>query len=60
MLDLDLLLNLNGAALREFLNTYQDYFGVLLPTAGMVLDMMGRNLTHKKIVAERLLEGLST
>ena len=59
MLDLELLLNLNGAALREFLNTYQEHFGVLLPTAGTVLDM-GRTLTHKKIVVEMSLEGLST
>ncbi len=59
MLDLELLLNLNGAALREFLNAYQENFGVLLPTAGTVLDM-GRTLTHKKIVVEMSLEGLST
>lgn len=59
MLDLELLLNLNGAALRELLNDYQEYFGVLLPTAGTVLDM-GRTLTHKKIVVEMSLEGLST
>jgi hypothetical protein len=59
MLDLELLLNLNGATLRAFLNDYQEHFGVLLPTAGTVLDM-GRTLTHKKIVVEMSLAGLST
>jgi len=59
MLDLEWLLNLNGAALRQLLNAYQEHFGVLLPTAGTVLDM-GRTLTHKKIVVEMSLEGLST
>lgn len=44
---------------REFLNAYQEYFGVLLPTAGTMLDM-GRTITQKKIVVEMSLEGLST
>ena len=59
MLDLEWLLNLNGTALRKLLNAYQEHFGVLLPTAGTVLDM-GRTLTHKTIVVEMALEGLST
>ena len=59
MLDLEWLLNLNGAALRKLLNAYQEHFGVLLPTAGTVLDM-GRTLTHKTIVVEMALEGMST
>jgi hypothetical protein len=59
MLDLEWLLNLNGATLRQLLNGYQEHFGVILPTAGTVLDM-GRTLTHKTIVVEMSLEGLST
>ncbi len=41
------------------LEAYQERFGVLLPTAGTVLDM-GRTLTHKTIVVELALQGLST
>ncbi|MEW5786025.1 MAG: DUF1670 domain-containing protein [Bacillota bacterium] len=59
MLDLEWLLNLNGASLRQLLTAYQERFGVILPTAGTVLDM-GRTLTHKTIVVEMSLEGLST
>jgi len=59
MLDLEWLLNLNGTALRNLLNAYQEHFGVLLPTAGTVLDM-GRTLTHKTIVVEMALDGMST
>ena len=59
MLDLEWLLNLNGTALRKLLNVYQEHFGVLLPTAGTVLDM-GRTLTHKTIVVEMALDGMST
>ena len=59
MLDLEWLLNFNGTALRKLLNAYQEHFGVLLPTAGTVLDM-GRTLTHKTIVVEMALEGMST
>ena len=59
MLDLEWLLNVNGAFLRQLLTAYQERFGVLLPTAGTVLDM-GRTLTHKTIVVEMALEGLST
>jgi hypothetical protein len=59
MLDLEWLLSLNGASLRQLLNAYQESFGVILPTAGTVLDM-GRTLTHKTIVVEMSLEGLST
>lgn len=43
-----MLTDLNGAALRDLLNAYQEYFGVLLlQTAGTVLDM-GLTLNHKK------------
>ena len=51
MLDLEWLLGVNGALVRELLGLYQEQFGVLLPTAGTVLDM-GRTLTHKTIVVE--------
>jgi len=59
MLDLEWLLGVNGALVRELLGLYQDQFGVLLPTAGTVLDM-GRTLTHKTIVVDMALQGLST
>jgi hypothetical protein len=59
MLDLEWLLNVNGAFLKQLLIAYQEHFGVILPTAGTVLDM-GRTLTHKTIVVEMALEGLST
>ena len=59
MLDLEWLLNANGAFLRQLLSAYQENFGVILPTAGTILDM-GRTLTHKTIVVEMSLEGLST
>ncbi|HOA36630.1 MAG: DUF1670 domain-containing protein [Dethiobacteria bacterium] len=59
MLDLEWLLNVNGAFLKQLLTAYQERFGVILPTAGTVLDM-GRTLTHKTIVVEMALEGLST
>ncbi|NLA26876.1 MAG: DUF1670 domain-containing protein, partial [Firmicutes bacterium] len=36
MLDLEWLVNLNGATLRQLLNGYQEHFGVILPTAGTV------------------------
>ena len=39
MLDLEWLLNLNGATSRQMLNNYQEHFGVILPAAYMVLDM---------------------
>ena len=59
MLDLEWLLNVNAALIRELLNAYQEQFGVLLPTAGTVLDM-GRTLTHKTIVVEMALSGMNT
>ena len=51
MLDLEWLLNINGALIRQMLDAYHERFGVLLPTAGTILDM-GRTLTHKTIVVE--------
>ncbi len=59
MLDMEWLLGLNGAALRQLLTAYQEQFGVILPTAGTVLDM-GRTLTHKTIVIDMALDGMST
>jgi hypothetical protein len=59
MLDLEWLLGVNGATLRQMLTAYQEHFGVILPTAGTVLDM-GRTLTHKTIVVEMALDGMST
>lgn len=59
MLDLEWLLNLNGSSLRQLLSAYQEHFGVILPTAGTVLDM-GRTLTHKTVVVEMSLDGMST
>lgn len=59
MLDLEWLLNLNNASLRQLLSAYQEHFGVILPTAGTVLDM-GRTLTHKTIVVDMALSGMST
>ena len=59
MLDLEWLLNVNSGLLRELLEAYQERFGVVLPTAGTVLDM-GRTLTHKTIVVEMALSGMNT
>jgi hypothetical protein len=59
MLDLEWLLGVNGATLRQMLSAYQEHFGVILPTAGTVLDME-RTLTHKTIVVDMALEGMST
>ena len=59
MLDLEWLLNVNGAFIRQMLDAYQERFGVLLPTAGTILDM-GRTLTHKTIVVEMALSGMNT
>ena len=59
MLDLEWLLGVNGAFVRQMLDAYHERFGVLLPTAGTILDM-GRTLTHKTIVVEMSLSGMST
>ncbi|HHY48012.1 MAG TPA: DUF1670 domain-containing protein, partial [Firmicutes bacterium] len=53
------LLNVNGAFIRQMLDVYQERFGVLLPTAGTILDM-GRTLPHKTIVVEMALSGMNT
>jgi len=45
--------------IRSLLEAYQERFGVVLPTAGTVLDM-GRTLTHKKLVIEMSLSGMTT
>lgn len=58
-LDLEWILGLSPTLIRELLEAYQECFGVLLPTAGTVLDM-GRTLTHKTIVVELALQGLTT
>ena len=58
-LDLEWLLSLQPGLIRELLEAYHERFGVLLPTAGTVLHM-GRTLTHKAIVVEMALAGLTT
>jgi hypothetical protein len=58
-LDLEWILQISPAMLRGILEAYFEHFGIILPTAGTVLDM-GRTLTHKKIVVELSLNGLST
>lgn len=58
-LDLEWLLGITPTTIRELLESYQEKFGVILPTAGTVLDM-GRALTHKKIVVEMALSGMTT
>ncbi|MEW6458179.1 MAG: DUF1670 domain-containing protein [Bacillota bacterium] len=58
-LDLEWILGISSTLIRELLEAYQERFGVLLPTAGTVLDM-GRTLTHKTIVVELALSGLTT
>lgn len=57
--DLEWLLGVSSAMLRNLLEAYQEKFGVVLPTAGTVLDM-GRTLTHKKLVIEMSLSGMTT
>jgi len=58
-LDLEWILGISPTLIRELLEAYQERFGALLPTAGTVLDM-GRTLTHKTIVVEMALSGLTT
>lgn len=57
--DTEWLLGISPNLVRELLEAYQEKFGVILPTAGTVLDM-GPTLTHKKIVVEMSLEGMTT
>jgi len=57
--DLEWLLNASSTMVRSLLEAYQEHFGVILPTAGTVLDM-GRSLTHKKIIVEMSLDGMTT
>lgn len=58
-LDLEWCLCISPSLIRQLLEAYHERFGVLLPTAGTVLDM-GRTLTHKALVVEMALEGLTT
>ncbi len=58
-LDLEWLLGISQYLLRQLLDAYHAEHGVLLPTAGTVLDM-GSTLTHKTIVVEMSLEGMTT
>ena len=58
-LDMEWILHVSPSMLRGVLEAYFEQFGIILPTAGTVLDM-GRTLTHKKIVVELSLQGLST
>ncbi len=57
--DLEWFLNASSAMIRGLLEAYQEHLGVILPTARIVLDM-GSSLTHKKIVVEMALEGMTT
>jgi len=58
-LDLEWILGISPNLIRELLEQYHEHFGILLPTAGSVLDM-GRTLTHKTLVVEMALDGLTT
>ncbi len=58
-LDVEWLLGIKPSTLRNILDVYFEEFGIILPTAGTVLDM-GRTLTHKTIVVELSLSGLNT
>ncbi|MGE5572607.1 MAG: DUF1670 domain-containing protein [Bacteroidota bacterium] len=57
--DIEWLTGSNASTIRQLLEAYQERFGVILPTAGTILGM-GRTLTHKKIVVEMSLSGLTT
>jgi hypothetical protein len=57
--DLEWLTFASSTTIRICLEAYQERYGVILPTAGTVLDM-GRTLTHKKIVVEMALGGMTT
>ena len=57
--DVEWLTGLTPTTIRELLEAYQEKFGLILPTAGTILDM-GRTLTHKKIVVEMALGGMTT
>jgi len=58
-LDMEWLLGISPSMIRQLLEAYHERFGIILPTAGTVLDM-GRTLTHKAIVVEMALDGLTT
>lgn len=58
-LDLEWLLGISGATIRKILDAYREKFGIILPTAGTVLDM-GRTLTHKTFVVDLALSGFNT
>jgi len=58
-LDIELLTGCNPQMIRELLEAYHERFGILLPTAGTVLDM-GSTMTHKAVVIEMALSGLAT
>ncbi len=57
--DVEWLTGMAPTMVRHLLETYQERFGIILPTAGTVLDM-GRTLTHKKLVVELALQGFTT
>ncbi len=57
--DTEWLLGISPNLIRKLLEAYQEKFGIILPTAGTVLDM-GPTLTHKKIVVEMSLAGMTT
>ena len=58
-IDMEWLTVLASSMTRTLLEAYNERFGIILPTAGTVLDM-GRTLTHKKLVVELSLQGRTT
>ncbi len=58
-LDLEWLLNIQPIMVKKLIDAYLNEYGVILPTAGTVLDM-GRTLTHKRVIVELFLDGKTT
>lgn len=57
--ELEWLTGLTQTTIRKLLEGYQERFGIILSTAGTMLDM-GRTLTHNRIVIEMALSGMTT
>lgn len=51
MLDLECVLGVNAAIVLQMLDAHHECFSVLLPTAGIILNV-GRTLTHKTAEVE--------
>ena len=58
-IDMEWLTGLASSMTRTLLEACNQRFGIILPTAGTVLDM-GRTLPHKKLVVELSLQGRTT